>query len=214
MGTKAEFNTVVQPKFDQDAGAYVRQHVLGSIAVKQRLLEETQADILAAAQLITASLQHNGKLLICGNGGSAADSQHLAGEFVSVLNQNFLRPGLPAIALTTDSSILTASANDFGFAGIFERQVQALAQPGDVLLGISTSGSSENVVRAIRYAVEHDLRTIALTGQAGGVMAGLAEITIRVPSAHVQHIQEAHLAIEHILCHLVERALFPHLTEI
>src|SRR5690606_19689146 len=147
---------------------------------------------------------------ICGNGGSAADSQHLAAEFISVLTQDFLRPGLSAIALTTDSSILTASANDFGFEGIFARQVQALGRPGDVVIGISTSGNSKNVVKALEYACEHDMHTIALIG-AGGKMGEIAEVAIRIPSTVVQHIQEAHITVAHIICYLAERALFPEL---
>lgn len=196
-------------RLQETASATIQQHFAGSMAVKQRVVDECMDAILAAAEMIAACLQQNGKLLLCGNGGSAADSQHLAGEFVSVLSQDFMRPGLAAIALTTDSSILTASANDFGFTGVFERQTQALGQPGDVLVGISTSGNSENVVRAINYASEHNIRTIALTGGSGGKLAQLAEVTICVPSTNVQHIQESHITIGHVLCHLAERALFP-----
>src|SRR4029079_11750360 len=136
-------------------------------------------------------------------GGSAADCQHLAAEMVSVLNQSFVRPGLAAIAMTTDSSILTASANDFGFDGIFERQVQALGKAGDVVVGISTSGNSENVARALSYAASNGMRTVSLTGASGGRISEIAEIAIRVPSTTVQHIQEAHITIGHILCDLV-----------
>src|SRR5277367_192283 len=142
-----------------DALARLQRHIKQSIETKQRLAERCGDDILAAAEQIARCFQQNGKLLLCGNGGSAADAQHLAAEFVSVLTQSFLRPGLPAIALTTDSSILTASANDFGFEGIFARQVQALGRPGDVLLSLSTSGNSENVIRAICYAREHGIFT-------------------------------------------------------
>lgn len=187
----------------------LRKHLLGSIATKQRLLEECEAPILAAAAAIASCIAAGGKMLLCGNGGSAADCQHLAAEMVSVLNQNFLRPGLAAIAMTTDSSILTASANDFGFDGVFERQAQALGKPGDIVIGISTSGNSENVARALTYAVRHGMRTISLSGAAGGRISEIAEIAIRVPSACVQHIQESHITIGHILCDLVERTLFP-----
>ena len=192
-----------------EAAQTVREHFTNSIAVKQQVIATCIPDIVAAAECITGALKQHNKLLLCGNGGSAADSQHLAAEFVSVLTQDFLRPGLPAIALTTDSSILTASANDFGFDGIFERQVQALGRPGDVVLGISTSGNSANVVRALNYARDHEMRTIAMTGAGGGRMAELAEIAICIPSEVVQHIQESHIAVAHIVCHLVERALFP-----
>jgi D-sedoheptulose 7-phosphate isomerase len=125
------------------------------------------------------------------------------------LNQSFPRPGLAAIALTTDSSILTASANDFGYAGVFERQVQALGKPGDVVVGISTSGGSENVVRARCYTAWNGMRTIGLTGAAGGRIAETSDIGIRVPSACVQDIEESHITIGTILCDLVERTLFP-----
>jgi len=197
-----------RPNLVRDAATRLRTHLLGSIATKQRLLEECEPSILNAAAMIVSSLRTGGKLLLCGNGGSAADCQHIAGELVSVLNQSFPRPGLAALAMTTDSSILTASANDFGYEGIFERQTQALARPGDVLIGISTSGNSENVVRALRYAAAHDVRTLVLTGASGGKMTDVAEIAIRVPSAVVQHIQEAHITIGHVLCDLVEQTMF------
>ena len=161
-----------------DALARLESHIKESIATKQRLLERCGDDILAAAERIALCFRQDGKLLLCGNGGSAADAQHLAAEFVSVLTQSFLRPGLPAIALTTDSSVLTASANDFGFEGIFARQVQALGRRGDVLLGLSTSGNSENVIRAICYAREHGIFTVVLTGESGGKMATLADLAI------------------------------------
>src|SRR5262245_23956916 len=128
----------------------IRQHMLNSAEVKKRVAEECLSAIKQVALLLADCLANGNKILLCGNGGSAADSQHIAAEFVSVLTQDFLRPGLPAIALTTDSSILTASANDFGFAGIFERQVQALGKAGDVIIAISTSGNSENCLRALQ----------------------------------------------------------------
>lgn len=187
----------------------LRTHLLGSIETKRRLLDICEDAILRAASRVAERLQKGGKILLCGNGGSAADCQHIAAEFVSVLTQNFLRPGLPAIALTTDSSVLTASANDFGFEGIFARQVQALGRAGDVVIGISTSGNSENVVRALRYAAGHGMSTIALTGANGGKVAESAELSVRTPSVVVQHIQEAHITIGHILCDLVEREIFP-----
>lgn len=146
-------------------------------------------------------------MLLCGNGGSAADCQHIAGELVGVLTQEFPRPALAAIALTTDSSILTASANDFGYGGVFERQVQALGRPGDVLLGISTSGNSENVLRAMACCRGLGMRGIALTGATGGKLAAAADLAICVPGANVQHIQEAHITIGHILCAIVERSV-------
>jgi phosphoheptose isomerase len=185
----------------------LRRHVAGSIETKQKLLSECEDALIAAASAMTQALQNGGKLLLCGNGGSAADCQHIAAEFVSVLNQSFLRPGLAAIALTTDTSILTASANDFGFEGIFERQVQALGRPGDVLIGISTSGNSANVLRALQYAGSHGIRTIGLTGAPGGKMAGSCEICLCAPSNVTQFIQESHIMIGHILCDLAEQSL-------
>jgi D-sedoheptulose 7-phosphate isomerase len=191
----------------ENSSARLRHHLRESIATKQRVLAECEGAILDAADVIAASLGRGGKVLLCGNGGSAADCQHIAAEFVSVLTQDYLRPGLPAIALTTDTSILTASANDFGFDGVFERQVQALARPGDVLVGISTSGNSTNVMRALEYANGHEIATIAMTGGSGGKIAGVAQSEIRVPSSVTMHIQEAHITIGHILCDLVERVL-------
>ncbi len=163
--------------------------------------------IVRAAETIAGALRSGGKLLICGNGGSAADSQHIAAEFVSVLDRSLERPPLPAVALTTDTSLLTASANDFGFENVFGRQVEALGRSGDVLLGISTSGTSANVLVALRRARTAGLRTVGLTGRSGGGMNELSDVVIRVPSDSTSHIQEAHIAIGHILCELVERAL-------
>jgi D-sedoheptulose 7-phosphate isomerase len=163
--------------------------------------------IVAASELIAGAFRSGSKVLLCGNGGSAADCQHMATEFVSRLTGDFERPGLPAIALTTDTSFLTAYSNDCGFDGIFERQVSALGKTGDVLIGISTSGNSENVIRAVRAAKIANMQTVALTGEEGR-LGPMAHVAIVVPSKDTQHIQEAHLAIEHILCHLVEWSVF------
>ena len=182
-------------------------HLLQSADVKRQVAETCLEPIMAAASLIAETFRSGGKILLCGNGGSAADSQHMAAEFVSRLSGDFARPGLPAIALTTDTSFLTAYANDYSFEGVFERQVQALGKPGDVLIGISTSGESGNIVRALRAAKAMRMRTIALTGDSGG-MARIVDVAISVPSRNTQHVQEAHLAIEHIICDLVERHLF------
>lgn len=189
-----------------------REYLQESADLKRGVAEKCLDSILAAAALIAESFRAGGKVLLCGNGGSAADCQHVAAEFVSVLSQDFKRPGLPAIALTTDTSFLTAYANDFGFEGIFERQVQALGKPGDVLVGISTSGNSANVVRAVEAAHQAQMRSVVLTG-AGGKLPGLANVSISVPSSATQHIQEAHLTIEHLICELVERQLFPRQTQ-
>jgi D-sedoheptulose 7-phosphate isomerase len=187
--------------------ARIRAH-LGESADLMRAVAERQAGAIeAAADLIAAAFRAGGKVLLCGNGGSAADCQHLAAEFVHRLTREFERPGLAAIALTTDSSILTAVANDTGAGEVFARQVQTLGKPGDVLVAISTSGESANVLRAVEAAHAAGMRTVALTG-ATGRLARMATVGIAVPGAGVQYVQEAHLAIEHILCDLVERALF------
>jgi D-sedoheptulose 7-phosphate isomerase len=185
----------------------VRAHLLESAEIKHRVAEKCGDSILAAARLIADTFRSGGKVLLCGNGGSAADCQHMAAEFVSRLTKDFERPGLPAIALTTDTSFLTAYANDVGFDGVFARQVQALGKPGDVLVGISTSGGSVNVIRAVEAAHAATMHTIALTGSSGP-LGRMANVAISVPSAKTQYIQEAHLAIEHIVCDLVERDLF------
>lgn len=166
--------------------------------------------ILDAADVLAHALQAGNKILLCGNGGSAADCQHMVAEFTSCLTQDFKRPGLAAVALTTDTSFLTAYANDFGFEGVFERQVQAIGHAGDVLIGISTSGNSKNVVRAVLMAKESGIKTVVLTGAGGRLkeIADIADIAICVPSTATQPIQETHLAIEHILCDIVERLLF------
>ncbi len=184
-----------------------REHLLASAELKRQVAEQCLDSILAAARLVADCFRSGDKLLLCGNGGSAADAQHVAAELVSRLSADFERPGLPALALTTDSSFLTAYANDYSFEGVFARQVQALGRAGDVLIGISTSGNSRNVVLAMEAAKAADMRTISLTGS-GGRMAGMADVAIAVPSSDTQHVQEAHLAIEHMVCDLAERYLF------
>jgi len=185
----------------------IQQYLLEGAEVDRRVSDECAESILTAANLIAETFRSGAKLLLCGNGGSAADCQHMATEFVSRLTKDFERPGLPAIALTTDTSFLTAFSNDIGFEGAFERQVQALGKPGNLLIGISTSGNSINVIRAIEAARASKIHTIALTGS-GGRLAEMTTIAVSVPSTNTQHIQEAHLAIEHILCELVEMDLF------
>lgn len=192
-----------------DARARLIAHVEGSIDAKRALLTDAADAVLAAASLMIEALGAGNKALFCGNGGSAADCQHIATELVSSLRHDFARPALAAIALTTDSSLLTAYSNDFGFAGVFRRQVEALGRPGDVLIGVSTSGGSENVVQAMEAARGAGLRTIALTGAGGGRLAALADVAVRVPAQDTQHVQEAHIMIGHVLCDLVERALYP-----
>jgi D-sedoheptulose 7-phosphate isomerase len=160
-----------------------------------------------AARRCIEALRGGRKIMFCGNGGSAADAQHLAGELVSRFNYD--RPGLPAMALTTDTSILTAIGNDYGYEQLFARQVEASGVPGDVLVAISTSGNSPNVLRALEAARVRKLVTIGLTGRSGGRMAGGCDILIRAPAAHTPRVQEAHIVIGHTLCALIESALFP-----
>lgn len=186
----------------------IQKYLLDSAETKRKVADECVGSIVAAAELIAEAFRSGGKVLMCGNGGSAADCQHMATEFVSRLTKDFKRPGMPAIALTTDTSFITAFANDLEFEGIFERQVQALSKPGDALLGISTSGNSVNVIRAVEVATALSVRTVVLTGNSGR-LAEIADVAVQVPSSDTQHIQESHLAIEHILCHLVERAVYP-----
>jgi D-sedoheptulose 7-phosphate isomerase len=162
--------------------------------------------IVEAALLISDCLAAGGKLLLFGNGGSAADAQHLAAEFVGRFVVE--RPGLAAIALTTDSSILTAVANDYGFEHVFARQIEALARPGDVAIGISTSGNSANVLAAMKQAANQNLKTIGLVGKDGGALARCVDLAITVSSTNTARVQECHIAIGHILCELVENELF------
>ncbi len=185
------------------AQAYLRESADITMKVAALCLDS----ILATANLIAEAFKNGNKVLLCGNGGSAADCQHMAAEFVGVLRKEFPRAGLPAIALTTDTSFLTAYTNDCGFDNVFARQVETLGRAGDALIGISTSGNSPNVVRAVETARGAGIRTIALTGNEGQLKV-LAELAICVPSSDTQHIQESHLAIEHIICELVEQSLF------
>lgn len=187
--------------------AFARAHLAASAQTTAKASETTLDSIHKATTLITACFRAGKKVLICGNGGSAADAQHMAAEFVNRLSKDFERPGLPAISLTTDTSFLTSYANDYGYDGVFERQVRALGQAEDVLIGISTSGNSRNVISAIRGAREIGLVTIGLGGS-DGEMATLVDCCIAVPSRETQHIQETLLAIEHVVCLLVERNVF------
>jgi D-sedoheptulose 7-phosphate isomerase len=186
----------------------VKRHLTESAAVKQRLAETTSPMIVAAAVRLAEAVANGGKILLCGNGGSAADCQHIAAELTNRLRADMERPGIPAIALTTDTSFLTARANDYGFDDVFERLVGALGRAGDALVGISTSGESRNVVRAVARAREIGLLTVGLLGGSGGVLAGMVDIAIVVPSESTQHIQESHIAIGHILCEIVQQTLY------
>ena len=166
---------------------------------------DCSAAIFEAAGLITMCLRAGGKILFFGNGGSAADAQHLAAEFIGRFVRE--RAGLPAIALTTDSSILTAVGNDYGFDQIFARQVQALGRPGDVAIAISTSGNSPNIIEGVKAARKGYLKTIGLSGKDGGLLATEADVVITIASTSTARIQECHITIGHLLCELTEEAL-------
>ena len=167
---------------------------------------EIHAVLAAAAEATTRSLLNSGKLLVAGNGGSAADAQHLAAEFVCRLTVD--RPPMRAIALTTDSSVMTAASNDYGYNHVFARQIQAIGSPGDIFMGISTSGKSPNILLALKKAKELDLTTIGLCGSHPEEMMPWCDYLVAVPSAITQNIQECHLALEHVYCALVERCYF------
>jgi len=175
-----------------------------TIALHERVKRADPAPVLAAVTSVRTALEAGGKLLICGNGGSAADAQHAAAELVGRFARE--RTGLAAVALTSDSSIVTSVANDYGYDRIFARQIEALGRPGDVALGISTSGGSANVVAALGAARRAGLKTIALTGRDGGVVGREADIHINVPSDSTPRVQEVHRTLLHVLCDLVERA--------
>ena len=190
----------------------MKNYIISQIQETQKVMSDILADesllarVEAAAMAGIKALSSGGKILLAGNGGSAADAQHIAGEFVSRFA--FDRPGLPAIALTTDTSILTAIGNDYGYEKLFARQVQAHAQKGDVFIAYSTSGKSPNVIAALQEAKLRGVICIGMTGNRGGPMKELCDHYLDIPSAYTPKIQEGHAVIGHILCGLIERALF------
>jgi len=177
-----------------------------SIEVKNRFLKENLPRLIEVVKLVSQAFEAGNRIFFFGNGGSAADAQHLAAEFVNryVID----RPSLPAIALTTDTSILTSIANDTAFSEVFARQIRALGREGDVAIGISTSGTSSNVIKAFEVAKEMGMKTVALTGNDGGVMGKIADFSLVVSSTSTPRIQEAHILIGHIICEMVEHQLF------
>src|SRR5579875_1287016 len=186
----------------------IRKQLQQSIDTMTKVLndEAIHKTVVEAGRITAEAMKAGKKLMVCGNGGSAADAQHLVAEFVSRLTVD--RPALRAVALTTDTSILTAIGNDYSYDNVFERQVEAIANEGDVLLAISTSGNSRNCLKALRKAREMGVHTIAYTGSNGGQMAPLADINVIIPSDVTMNIQESHLALEHIFCMIVERCYF------
>lgn len=187
---------------------FIKNHIRESARVKNLIPEKCSSDIELAVNTIVHCFKNGGKLLLCGNGGSAADAQHIAAEFIIRLSHDVVRPGLPAIALTTDTSVLTAGGNDIGFEKVFSRQVEALGKKDDIFLGISTSGNSKNILLAAETAKKTGMGTIALLGGTGGKAIALFDISICIPSENTQHIQEGHITVGHIICELVERTLF------
>ena len=187
---------------------FIKDSLRESAATKERIAEQLAGDISKAIDLLIRSLTAKKKVLLCGNGGSAADAQHLATEFVIRLSPNIQRPGLPAIALTTDTSTLTAGANDLGYDAVFARSVQALGAAGDVLIGITTSGNSESVNRAFQTARDMGIVTIGFLGKDGGKAKDLVDLPIIVPSNDTQRIQEGHITIGHIIFQQVEQEMF------
>jgi D-sedoheptulose 7-phosphate isomerase len=188
--------------------AVIQESIAASVAVKQAMLADNELvrRIAAAAETIMASLRGGGRVLLAGNGGSAADAQHIAAEFVGRYQME--RRAMPAIALTVNSSTLTAIGNDHGFDEVFARQVEAFARPGDVLIAISTSGNSRNLLRALLMAGALRVKTIALTGHNGGKLKNVADLCLCVPSQETPRIQEAHILIGHTISEIVEAALF------
>jgi D-sedoheptulose 7-phosphate isomerase len=187
----------------------VKQHFTASIEAKTQASETLARPVAAAAEVMVQSLLSEGKILACGNGGSAGDSQHFSSELLNRFERE--RPSLPAIALTTDTSTLTSIANDYSYAEIFSKQIRALGRAGDVLLAISTSGNSANVLEAVRVAHQRSLRVVALTGNDGGKMRALLhsdDVEICVPSVVTARIQEVHLLVIHCLCDLIDTQLF------
>lgn len=187
----------------------IRQLFTDSIETKTRAMEVLGPSIEQASQLMVNCLLNEGKILTCGNGGSAGDAQHFSSELLNRFERE--RPSLPALALTTDSSTITSIANDYSYDEIFSKQIRALGQPGDVLLAISTSGNSSNVLQAIQAAHDRDMLVVALTGRDGGAMASLLlpeDSEIRVPARSTARIQEVHLLAIHCLCDLIDRQLF------
>lgn len=177
-----------------------------SVKAKQGFVSESAGALIQVAERISQAFTDDGKLLLCGNGGSAADAQHLAAEFVNrfVLE----RPPLPAVALTTDSSILTSIGNDYSFDEIFSKQVKAIGKEGDILLGISTSGNSSNIIEAVRVGREMGLYTVAMTGGDGGTLRRIADLSLVVKNKVTARIQETHIFAGHIICQLVDEILF------
>src|SRR5712692_9941830 len=186
---------------------YIQDQLEESASTKKKMFEACAGDILRAVDAIISAYNNKKKVLLCGNGGSAADAQHIATELVIRMNKSN-RPALAAVALTTDSSMLTAGGNDIGFENVFARQIEALGNSGDILIAITTSGKSENVNRAITTAKQRGMKVIGFLGKEGGTSKNLVDVPIIIPSNDTQRIQEGHITVAHIICGIIENVMF------
>ena len=191
-----------------DKAGFIRESLQESSEVKLKIIEKCSDDIISAADLLIDKIGSGKKMLLAGNGGSAADAQHIATEFMIRLSHDLDRPAIPAVALTTDTSNLTAGGNDIGFENVFARNVEGLGNEGDVLIAISTSGNSANLIKAADKAHEKGMQVIAFLGGGGGMLKDKADIPIIIPSPNTQRIQEGHITVGHIICEIVERGLY------
>jgi D-sedoheptulose 7-phosphate isomerase len=191
-----------------DKHKFIHDSLIESSETKLKIKENNFTDILLAIDMLVKAFTNSKKLLLCGNGGSAADCQHIAAEFVIRLSHHIKRPALPAIALTTDTSNLTAGGNDIGFENVFARSVEGLGNKDDILLAISTSGNSPNIIKAVEMAHEKQMMVIGFLGGTGGKLKSMVDIPIVVPSSSTQRIQEGHITIAHIICELVEIEMY------
>ena len=191
-----------------DKKKFISDSLAESSETKINILKECSEDILAAANILTEAYRNGNKLLLCGNGGSAADCQHIATELMIRLSHHVERPALPAIALTTDTSNLTAGGNDIGYENVFARNVEGLGNKDDVLLAISTSGNSANVVKAVDTAKSKGMKVIGFLGGSGGKLKSMVDLPVVIPSPNTQRIQEGHITVAHIICEIVEEELY------
>ena len=187
---------------------FISNSLKESSEVKLLIEKKCSADIIKSIDILVESLKNGKKLLLCGNGGSAADSQHIAAEFIIRLSHDLNRPAIPAIALTTDTSILTAGGNDIGYENVFARTVEGLGNEGDILIAISTSGNSENVIKAVDTAKSKGMKIIGFLGGRGGKLKDLVDVAVIIPSPSTGRIQEGHITVAHIICEAVERKLY------
>jgi len=191
-----------------DKQKFISDSLTESSETKLKILESCSGDIVKSVELLVNAYKNGKKLLLCGNGGSAADCQHIATELMIRLSHHIQRPALPAIALTTDTSNLTAGGNDIGYENVFARNVEGLGNEGDILLAISTSGNSLNVVKAVEMAHLKGMKVLGFLGGSGGKLKSLVDIPVVIPSANTQRIQEGHITVAHIICELTEEELY------